>query len=163
MSRQLSELETVLAQLVTEHQTLLKQLTLQQAAMQAFNLDAIEQGTKQQDETRKRIATLELRRRSLTDQIAKLLRVPGKLTLVKLAELHPPRRNELLKLRAQLRQAISETEVRATVAGKLSAAVLGHLNTVVRLLASAVEKAGVYTKNGAPKMSQRIGMMEAVG
>ena len=42
-------------------------------------------------------------------------------------------------------------------------ALLGHLNTVVRLIAGAVERAGVYTKTGAPQMSNRIGVMEAVG
>ena len=163
MSRQLAELEIVLAQLVAEHRGLLKQLTVQQAAMQAFNLDAIEAGVREQDAARRRIAALEVRRRGLTDQLAKLLRVPGKLTLARLADLHPPRRAELLRLRAELRQAIAETGARATIAGKLSAAVLGHLNTVVRLLAGAVEKAGVYTRTGAPQMSRRIGMMEAVG
>jgi hypothetical protein len=37
------------------------------------------------------------------------------------------------------------------------------LNTVVRLLAGAVEKAGLYTKHGVPQVSSRIGVMEAVG
>ena len=40
---------------------------------------------------------------------------------------------------------------------------LGHLNTVVRLLAGAVERAGVYTKDGIPRVASRIGIMEAVG
>jgi hypothetical protein len=37
------------------------------------------------------------------------------------------------------------------------------LNTVVRLIAGAVEQAGVYTKTGSPKVSGRIGVLEAVG
>ena len=49
------------------------------------------------------------------------------------------------------------------MAGRLASAVLGHLNTVVRLLAGAVEKAGLYTKQGIPQVSARIGVMEAVG
>jgi len=32
----------------------------------------------------------------------------------------------------------------------------------VRLLAGSVEQAGLYTKHGVPKVSARIGMMEAV-
>ena len=50
----------------------------------------------------------------------------------------------------------------ATVVG-LAGAVLGHLNTVVRLIAGAVERAGIYTKSGVPQVSNRIGVMEAVG
>jgi hypothetical protein len=45
----------------------------------------------------------------------------------------------------------------------LAGAVLGHLNTVVRLIAGAVEQAGVYTKQGVPQVSARIGVIEAVG
>ena len=52
---------------------------------------------------------------------------------------------------------------RSFVANKVASAVLGHLNTIVRLLAGAVERAGVYTKHGVPKVSARIGAMEAVG
>ena len=52
---------------------------------------------------------------------------------------------------------------RVTVAGRLAGALLGHLNTAVRLIAGAVEQAGLYTRDGSPKVSGRIGVMEAVG
>jgi hypothetical protein len=41
--------------------------------------------------------------------------------------------------------------------------VLGHLNTAMRLFAGAVGQSGTYTKNGVPRVSARIGVMEAVG
>jgi hypothetical protein len=69
----------------------------------------------------------------------------------------------LLKLRAELKDVINRVQARTHVAGKLASAVVGHLNTVVRLLAGAVEKAGLYTKQGIPQVSSRIGVMEAVG
>ena len=44
--------------------------------------------------------------------------------------------------------------------------IVGPGNTYVqlakRLLAGAVERAGVYTKDGVPRVSSRIGIMEAV-
>jgi hypothetical protein len=52
---------------------------------------------------------------------------------------------------------------RTHVAGRLASAVLGHLNTALRLFAGAVGQAGVYTKAGVPKVANRIGVMEAVG
>jgi hypothetical protein len=48
------------------------------------------------------------------------------------------------------------------VAGRVTGAFLGHLNTAVRLISGAVQHAGVYTKYGTPRVSQRIGVMEAV-
>jgi len=78
-------------------------------------------------------------------------------------ELQPASRNSLLKLRDELRDLAARITARTHVAGRLAGAVLGHLNTVVRLLAGAVEKTGVYTKQGVPRVSSRIGVMEAVG
>ena len=69
----------------------------------------------------------------------------------------------LLKLRDELKKTIEQIQTRTHIAGRFAGAVLGHLNTVVRLIAGAVERAGIYTKNGVPQVSNRIGVMEAVG
>jgi hypothetical protein len=79
------------------------------------------------------------------------------------APLHPPHRVTLLALRDEIKTLAGQIAGRTHVAARLSSAVLGHLNTVVRLLAGAVEKAGLYTKHGVPSVSSRIGVMEAVG
>jgi hypothetical protein len=83
--------------------------------------------------------------------------------LTKLADLYPQRRQSLFKLRDELRGVASTISNRTKVSSRLAGAVLGHLNTVVRLLAGAVERAGVYTKAGVPRVANRIGIMEAVG
>jgi hypothetical protein len=85
------------------------------------------------------------------------------LTLKRLAELHPPRRAALLKLRGELREVAEAISERTKVSGRVTRAVLGHLNKAIRLLANAVERAGVYTRHGVPRMPRRIGAMEAVG
>jgi hypothetical protein len=77
--------------------------------------------------------------------------------------MYPPNGPMLLKLRQELKAVIGQVQTRTHVAGRLASAVVGHLNTVVRLLAGAVEKAGLYTKQGIPQVSSRIGVMEAVG
>jgi hypothetical protein len=162
MSRQVLELEQLLQGLITEHRKLLVQLDLQQAAMKTFDLKAMDDAANLQEATRLRIAALENRRRSHVAAMSKLLRVPD-LNMTKIVELHPQRRAELTKLRTELKAIIGEISTRTTVAGRLAGAVLGHLNTVVRLMATAVEHAGTYTKNGIPRVSPRIGVMEAVG
>jgi len=163
MSRQLVELESILQQLIDEHRKLLKHLDNQQAAMRAFNLAGLDQMANLQEGSRLRIATLETRRRLLVGQMARGLNIAGELSLTKLAQLHPQRTRELLRMRDELKEAIGRISTRTHVAGRLAGAVLGHLNTAVRLLAGAVEQAGLYTKQGIPRVSARIGVMEAVG
>jgi hypothetical protein len=164
MSRQLSELETVLASLTAEHRKLLTQIDTQQAAMKAMAVDAMQDATHLQESTRLRIASLETRRRLLVGQLATITRTPAnELTIAKLAATYPQRGPVLLKLRDDLRATMAEVARRTGIVGRLANAVLGHLNTAVRLIAGAVEQAGVYTKTGAPQIAHRIGVMEAVG
>ncbi len=164
MSRFAPELEAVLQSLVAEHRKLLGYVEAQQAAMKKFDLLAMDAARNQQEACRLRVATLENKRRLIVSNTAKLLKVdPVTLNLTKLAELHPPRKDALLKLRAELKDLAMQITHRTHVAGRLAGAVLGNLNTVVRLIAGAVEKAGLYTKQGIPQVSSRIGVMEAVG
>jgi hypothetical protein len=163
MSRQLLEVESLLQQLIAEHRKLLKHVESQQSAMKAMDLTAMDAAARQQEASRLRIATLENRRRSLCVQLGKAARLPREMTLRYLADLNPSRAPQLLAMRDELRTVIDQIQRRSHVAGRLAAAVLGHLNTVVRLLAGAVEQAGVYTKHGTPHVAARIGVMEAVG
>jgi len=164
MSRYAPELEVVLQSLVSEHRKLLGYVESQQLAMKKFDLPAMDAARNQQEACRLRVTTLENKRKAIVANMAKALRVdPAALNLTKIAELHPPRKDALLKLRGELKELAIKITQRTHVAGRLAGAVLGHLNTVVRLLAGAVEKAGLYTKHGIPQVSSRIGVMEAVG
>ncbi|HEV7299653.1 MAG TPA: flagellar export chaperone FlgN [Tepidisphaeraceae bacterium] len=164
MSRQFVDLEATLAQLVAEHKNLLANLDRQQAAMRKLDVEALESATSAQEASRLRIASLDTRRRLLVGQIAKLARVDEKqLTLAKLADLHPLRKAQLLALRKELTDLAAMISHKANIASRVSGAILGHLNTVVRIVAGAMEKGGMYTKQGVPRVSARIGMMEAVG
>ncbi len=164
MSRQFIELEQIVQLLVNEHRNLLANLDRQQAAMRKLDIPGLEAATGAQEAARLRIASLETRRRGVVLQIAKLARADEKqLTLVKLAELHPARKVQLLALRTELKDLATKISSRTQVANRVASAILGHLNTVVRIVAGAVEKAGLYTKQGVPRVSTRIGVMEAVG
>lgn len=159
----LADLEMLLQQLIQEHQRLLAQLQGQQAAMKKLDTPALEEMAAQQEATRMRIASLETRRRSLVSQLCTGLKIPGPPTIAKLVEHFPRDKARVLALRDKLKEHVAVVSSRATVAGKVAGAVLGHLNTVVRLLSGAVEQAGVYTKQGIPRVSGRIGRLEAVG
>jgi hypothetical protein len=163
MSRQLSELEALLQQLVAEHRKLLRHVDAHQAAMRAMDLKSMDAAAGQQEAARLRIATTENKRRALALVLARQAGLQGDPTLARLADAYPQRRAELLALRDELKSVILEVSGRTRVAGKLAGAVLGHLNTVVRVIAGAVEQAGVYTRQGVPKVSARIGVVDAVG
>jgi len=163
MNREAGQLQIILQQLVVEHEKLLVQLAAQQAAMKKLDLPALDQLTGLQDATRMKIAALDGKRKTLVMQLALVLKIGGIPTLSRLAEAMPQHKQTLLTLRDQLKAKVHEVSTRSTVAGRVAGAVLGHLNTVVRLLAGAVEQAGLYTKQGTPQVSARIGVIEAVG
>ncbi|MDP9172282.1 MAG: flagellar protein FlgN [Planctomycetota bacterium] len=163
MSRQISDLIGVLTQLTADNRKLLVQMESQHNAMKAMDLDAMAALISQQEATRLRITALDNRRKMLAGQIATTLRIAGDPTISKLAEHLPQQAPMLRKTRDELRAIIEEINRRTHLSGKLSAAVLGHLNTVSRLVAGAVERAGVYTKQGVRRVGRRIGVMDAVG
>ena len=201
MLRQLSELETILQQLIAEHRKLLVHVDAQQSAMRKLDLGAMDVAVNAQEACRLRIATLETKRRGLVLMLGRAgagaaggtgsrgaggnvgstaltagganarsplttsdqQRATPPVTLSHLAALYPQRREPLLKLGSELKQLATQIASRSRVAGRLAGAVLGHLNTVVRLLAGAVDsRANVYTTDGVPRVSSRIGVMEAV-
>ena len=163
MSRQVFELEQILQQLIDEHQKLLAHVDRHQAAMKTLDLKGMDDLVRLQEATRLRIAGLEVKRRGLVIQIGRAHRMATAPTLSDIAAMYPPSAAKLNQLRDDLKAAIQKIQTKTHVAGRVASAVLGHLNTVVRLLAGAVEKAGLYTKQGIPKVASRIGVMEAVG
>jgi hypothetical protein len=161
--RQISELETLLQQLLEENRKLLKHVEAQQIAIKSLNLKAMDTATHLQEASRLRIIALDNKRRAVVLQIAKMLRLPGEPKIGELAELFPHRKQALLKIRNELKDVLEQLASRNHVAGRVAGAVLGHLNTAVRLLAGAVENAGLYTRRGVPQAVARVGLMEAIG
>lgn len=153
----------ILQQLIGEHEKLLRGLEGQQEAMKKLQIKEMEEMAQLQEAARLRITALESRRRAVVNQLARMLRLEGPPTLGALAEAMPQSRTRLLALRDRLKGLMVEVSQRSQVSGRLAGAVLGHLNTVVRLVAGAVEQAGLYTKHGVPRVSGRIGVLEAVG
>jgi hypothetical protein len=164
MSTPVSELEGVLATLIIEHRRLLRQLIAQHDAMETMDLKAIESATAQQEALRLRIATLENRRQTVTAQLAAPLRVTPPITLLRLIDALPrPQQPTLRRQRDELRTVMQEISRNAGNSGRLAGAVLGYLNTAVRLLNGAIQRSGVYTRQGLSRATPRLGVMDAVG
>lgn len=163
MSQQLVELESILARLVVEHKTMLALLERQQTAMRQLHTAELLDINALLETARPRLAALDARRRALTGELAKLYKLQGEVTVARLADLFPQRRVALLKLRDDLRGLITQMGQRLAVGSRVAGALVGHLNTVIRIVTGAVERAGIYTRQGLPQISRRIGVMEAVG
>jgi hypothetical protein len=163
MSRHISDLQTILGHLVTEHRKLLDLLESQHAAMKEFDLNTMADLMPLQELTRLRITDLENKRRALMRQIMALHKLPEEPRLTRMAELFPPFADGLMKARNELRDLATRISNRSQGSGRLASAVLGHLNTVVRLLAGAAQRAGLYTRRGIPRVGSRIGVMDAIG
>jgi hypothetical protein len=112
---------------------------------------------------RLRLIELENKRRGLMRVIATSLKLTEEPRLTRLAELFPPYSAALLKSRKDLREIAAKISHRSHGSGRLASAMLGHLNRVMRILASAAKQAGLYTRQGIPRVGSRIGAINAVG
>jgi hypothetical protein len=163
MSRHITDLNSILIQLTAEHKKLLELMEAQHAAMKKLDLNAMADLMPKQELVRLRLIELENKRRGLIRVIATSLKLREEPKLSKLAELFPPYAEMLLKSRKELREVATKIAQRSQGSGKLASSVLGHLNRVMRILASAAKQAGLYTRQGIPRVGTRIGAINAVG
>ncbi|MFI5377891.1 MAG: flagellar protein FlgN [Tepidisphaerales bacterium] len=162
MPVQINDLQFLLQQLVAEHEKMLRLLEDQHRALRALDARRVQELSAQQEASRLRIAGLESRRRLILQQLCVASRLAGEPTITRLAAMFPQAGETLLALRDKLKSLAAAISNRAQIAGKVAGALLGHLNTVVRLIAGATEQAGLYNKQGVHAMASRIGVMEAV-
>src|SRR4051812_4755281 len=108
MSRQVIELESVMQLLIEEHRRMLALVASQHGSMKTLSLDAMQDAMHRQESSRLRIASLDVRRRLLAQQLAKLARVNGELTLAQIAAAFPQNGPKLIQLRDELKGLIQE-------------------------------------------------------
>jgi hypothetical protein len=161
--RQLNELQTNLTQLLAEHRKQLAQLESQYTAMKKLDINTMFDLATAMEATRLRLIMLDGKRKAICHQIATACKLKEELTVTRIIELFPPHAAPFVTLRTELREVAGKISKRTFLASKLSCSVVGHLNTALRLLSSAVERAGLYTRNGVPRGPTRIGVMDAVG
>lgn len=159
----LDRLGECLKSLVDEHRRLLDAVGRHDRAIRAMDAAQIEQLVAAQEACRTRIVQAEARRRLIVATIVRQAKLSGEPTLTRLAQAFPTHRTSFLSMRDELKKLATEIKGKAAVTTRIAQSLLGHLNTAVRLLASAVEKGGTYTKQGAPKLTRRLGSIEAVG
>lgn len=163
MTPSVRELLNVLRRLVVEHQALLRLLETQRDAMKRLDLETLDTATRSQEQSRSRIAQLEQRRRSIVEQLARSLKLATPVSLAQLAQALPEHGALLRGLRDELRALLEQVRVAGQVSTRVAGAVVGHMNTVLRLIGTVTQHAGGYTRSGTPRVASRVGVMEAVG
>lgn len=170
MYQSVDELERTLAQLASEQTLLLELLMRQRAALQTLDVASLEGLTDNIERHRLRVAAVEGRCRALLAAAAGALRLAGseQPTLSRLTEavLDQRRRERLRNLRGQLRERAESVERASQVNARLTGALLGHLNTSVRLLISGVGDTATYTRSGTSSvqsMPLQRRLLETVG
>ena len=160
---ELDRLAECLKALADEHRRLLDLVRRHDAAMRSMDAGQINELVAQQEQCRTRIAQTEARRRMVVANVVRQAKLAGEPTLSRLATTFPTHRAKFLAARDELTALAKEIKQRTAVSARIAQSLLGHLNTAVRLLAGAVERGGVYTRQGTPKLTRRIGSIEAVG
>ena len=163
MSPMIAELEKSLAGLVAEHKTLLDAVQAHLDAMRTFKTAGIAAAADAIEASRTRIVFAENKRRQLMLQVIRTHKFEPDITLAEIAAAVPAHRVSLMKVRDQLRAAMQDVAARTNVSSRVAHAMLGHLNTVVRMIAGAMQTAAVYSRTGTAIASGRVGMIEAVG
>lgn len=163
MSRPILELEAVMSQLVLEYTRLTAAAERYQLAMRALDTTAMDALQQEQEKLRMRLAQLELRRRAALTGVARFYKLDRLPTLTEIAGLDTGRCGEIRRFQKELRDVTSKLQRHTTVSQRLAGALLGHLNSAVKLFAGITQQASTYTRHGGPKITGRIGGMEAVG
>ncbi|MGC4030397.1 MAG: flagellar export chaperone FlgN [Tepidisphaeraceae bacterium] len=162
MSPTIVELEKLLALLVTEHRALSAAADVYQKALRTFDLQQINAGADAVEACRAKIVMFENRRRHQTLLVARTHKLANDVTISQIAQAVPAHRVNLVKYRDELRKLTAEITAKNSVSAKVATAMMGHLNSVVRMVSGAVRQAAVYTRYGQHTVAARVGVMEAV-
>jgi hypothetical protein len=152
-----------MSQLVVEYTRLTATAERYQLAMRALDTAAMDALQHEQEKLRMRLAQMEIRRRTALNGIARFYKLDHLPTLTEIAGLDAGRSGEIRRFQKELREITGRLQRHTTVSQRLAGALLGHLNSAVKLFAGITQQASTYTRHGGPKITGRIGGLEAVG
>ena len=132
-------------------------------AMRAIDTVAMDKLHREQEQLRMRIGQLDARRKSVIGAIARHYRLDHQPNLSEIVQLDAAHSGEIRRLQNELREVTARLYRRTTISQRLAGALLGHLNSAVQLFAAATQQSSTYTRQGGPRISNRLGAIEAVG
>ena len=152
LEKSLNQLEALLRQQITTHESLLGILVRKRQALVTANHLVMNECTVRESDLIKMIAQCEKSRLALVGDITLKLdaKAQSPFTMLELAEHLPePNRGRLLMLRLELRERIQNVQKETGIARRASESLLRHVHGIIQVIGTACTGVSTYGQQGA--------------
>jgi flagellar biosynthesis/type III secretory pathway chaperone len=161
MDKLVSELLSLLRDLLAGQQQLLQLGLSRRDAMRTFDVSRMENLAAQEKIALERLAFLDRRRQQITAQIRATLPRNVEPTVSEIARRVPePQKSQLLALAAQLKETVEQVERNTRINATISETVIKGLAKVLKVVTGLAQHAGLYMRNGRKAAMHGIHLLE---
>lgn len=152
LEKSLNQLEALLRQQITTHESLANILVRKRQALMTANHVVMNECTVRESDLLKQVAQCEKARLSLVGELSLMVDANAKepLTMLQLAEHLPePNRGRLLVLRLELRERILTVQKETGIARRASETLLRHVHGIIQVIGTACTGVSTYGQQGS--------------
>jgi hypothetical protein len=161
MDKLVTELLTLLRELLAGQERLLGLALARREAMRTFDISRLEMVAGQERVETGRMAELEKRRMALTSQMRATLGAGSAVTVTEVARrVEEPAKSQLLGLAAQLKETVEQVERNTRINATISETVVKGLAKVLKIVTGLAQHAGLYMRNGRKAALHGIHLLE---
>ena len=161
MDKMITELLTLLRDLLAGQQRLLKLALIRREAMRTFDIARLEMLASQEKSEMSNLAALDRLRLQVTAQIRTTLPRNVEATVSEVARrASEPAKSQLLALAAQLKETVEQVERNTRINATVSEAVVKGLAKVLKVVTGLTQHAGMYMRNGRKAAMHGIHLLE---
>jgi hypothetical protein len=161
MDKLVTELLSLLREMLAGQQRLLTLAVARRDAMRAFDVARLEALTEQERAELQAQAAVDARRKALVVQIKAAVGKNVDPTVSEIAKrVGEPQRSQLLALAAQIKAAVEQVERNTRINATVSDAVVKGLAKVLKVVTGMAQHAGLYMRNGRKAALHGIHLLE---
>jgi len=161
MDKLISELLTLLRELLACQQRLVTLALARRDAMRAFDIERLNAIGAQEHAEMQTVAALETRRKTLIQQFKAVLGRNVDPTVSEIAKrASEPARTQLLGLAAQIKEAVEVVSRNTRINAAVSEGVVKGLAKVLKVVTGLAQHAGLYMRNGRKAALHGIHLLE---
>jgi len=161
MDKLVSELLTLLREILAGQQRLLNLALTRRDAMRAFDIDRLEAIALQERAAVQNLTALDQRRAALVGQFKNLF---GRHVEANVSEIarrsSEPAKTQLLALAAEIKHAVEQVERNTRINATVSETVVKGLAKVLKVVTGLAQHAGLYMRNGRKAALHGIHLLE---
>jgi hypothetical protein len=161
MDKLVTELLTLLREILASQQRLLQIAVARQEAMRVYEIDRLNALIEQEKVETQKAESFSNRRRVLMNQFTNVL---GRGVEIKVSEIAKrvgePQKTELLVVAAEIKAVTEQLERNMRVNAKISESVVKGLAKVLKVMTGLAQHAGLYMRNGRKAALRGIHMLE---